>query len=38
MPQPEHVQWAKLRVVIMVIVSLIIFAIAVLYISGTIKF
>lgn len=34
MPQHERVQWAKLRVGIMVIVSLAIFAVAVFFISG----
>jgi phospholipid/cholesterol/gamma-HCH transport system substrate-binding protein len=34
MPQHERVQWAQLRVGIMVIVSLIVFAIAIFFISG----
>jgi phospholipid/cholesterol/gamma-HCH transport system substrate-binding protein len=34
MPQKERVQWAKLRVGLMVIVSLTVFAIAVFFISG----
>jgi phospholipid/cholesterol/gamma-HCH transport system substrate-binding protein len=34
MPQQERVQWAKLRVGILVIVSLVIFAIGVFFISG----
>lgn len=38
MPQQERVQWAKLRVGIMVIVSLVIFAIGVFFISGQEKF
>ena len=38
MPQQERVQWAKLRVGVMVIVSLAIFAIAVFFISGQEEF
>jgi phospholipid/cholesterol/gamma-HCH transport system substrate-binding protein len=34
MPQHERVQWAQLRVGIMVIVSLIVFAVAIFFISG----
>jgi len=34
MPQKERVQWAKLRVGVLVIVSLVVFAIAVFFISG----
>ena len=34
MPQHERVQWAQLRVGIMVIISLIVFAVAVFFISG----
>ena len=38
MPQHERVQWAQLRVGIMVIVSLAVFAIAVFFISGQVGF
>jgi len=38
MPQHERVQWAQLRVGIMVIVSLALFAIAVFFISGQVGF
>ncbi len=38
MPQRERVQWAQLRVGIMVIVSLLLFAVAVFFISGRIGF
>jgi phospholipid/cholesterol/gamma-HCH transport system substrate-binding protein len=38
MPQHERVQWAQLRVGIMVIVSLVLFAVAVFFISGQVGF
>jgi phospholipid/cholesterol/gamma-HCH transport system substrate-binding protein len=38
MPQHERVKWAQLRVGIMVVVSLIVFAVAVFFISGQIGF
>ncbi|MBZ5669024.1 MAG: MlaD family protein [Acidobacteriia bacterium] len=38
MPQRERVKWAQLRVGIMVIVSLVIFAVAVFFISGQVGF
>jgi len=38
MPQHERVQWAKLRVGIMVIVSLAVFAVGVFFISGQVGF
>jgi phospholipid/cholesterol/gamma-HCH transport system substrate-binding protein len=38
MPQQERVQWAQLRVGVMVIVSLVLFAVAIFFISGQVGF